>query len=318
MTISQDASAPLIVVTGATGAQGGSVVKALEESQRPYRIRGITRDPSKPASQELAKKFRGIELVGVDTQPENKEGILKAFQGAKYVFLMTMSAVFTSRAREIEEGKTLIDCAKTANVELTIWSGLENMAKHSNGKYVNVDHFDAKAEVTEYAKQIGLHFVNVEPAGYMQNYLTFTAPRKQADGSYVIASPAPAESIRALVDTNEDYGIFVRKAIETPGASEIYAYGEEISNADIAKQLSEITGKSVIYVQVTEEQYKKAITAAGLSELAALELTEMWLAIAYHNYYGDKEIKSSHQGLIRKPRTWAEFVKATDWSTVLN
>ncbi|KAG8856022.1 hypothetical protein FRB96_006589 [Tulasnella sp. 330] len=318
MTISQDAFAPLIVVTGATGAQGSSVIKALEESSRPYRIRGITRDPSKPASQTLAKKYNGLELVAVDAQPENKEGILKAFQGAKYVFLMTMSPVFTSRARELEEGKTLIDCAKAANVELTIWSGLEDMSKHSNGKYVHVDHFDAKAEVTEYAKQIGLAFVNVEAAGYMQNYSTFAAPRKQADGTYLLATPAPADSIIALIDTNEDYGLFVRKAIENPGASEIYAYAEEITHANAAKQLSEITGKTVVYMQITEEQYKKGITSAGLSEVAALEFTEMWLAIANYTYYGNKEIKSSLQGLARTPRTFAEFVKATDWSAILN
>ncbi|KAG9012071.1 hypothetical protein FRB94_011767 [Tulasnella sp. JGI-2019a] len=316
MTISQEASAPLVVVAGATGAQGGSIIKALTESDKPYRIRGLTRDPSKPASQSLARQ--GVELVAVDVQPKNKDKVLKAFEGAKIVTLMTTTAVYTSKEREIEEGKMLIDCAKAANVELTIWSGLENMAAHSNGKYLKVDHFDSKAEVTEYAKKIGIRFVNVEAGGYMQNYVTFGAPQKQADGNYVFATPAAADSVVPLLDADNDYGIFVRKAIESPGATEIYAYGEVISHADVVKQLSEITGKKVTYVQLTEEQYTKGATASGLSEIAAKEFSDMYNAIAEFGYYGNKEIQSSLQGLVRKPRTWAEFVKATDWSQVLN
>lgn len=69
--------------------------------------------------------------------------------------------------------------------------------------------------------------------------MTFGAPRKQDDGTYVIATPAPAETIAPLLDAFHDYGIFVRKAIENPGAPEIYAYGEEILFANIARQLSE-------------------------------------------------------------------------------
>jgi uncharacterized protein YbjT (DUF2867 family) len=85
MTITQAASAPLIAVVGATGAQGGSVIKALSESDKPYRIRGFTRDATKAAAEALKKQ--GVEMVTVNLVVENKEEVYKAFTGADYAFV---------------------------------------------------------------------------------------------------------------------------------------------------------------------------------------------------------------------------------------
>lgn len=85
MTISRDPSAPLIVVVGATGAQGSSVVKAFAESDKPYRVRGFTRDVKKSEAQILYKQ--GVELASVDPIVENKDTIFKAFEGATYAFV---------------------------------------------------------------------------------------------------------------------------------------------------------------------------------------------------------------------------------------
>ncbi|KAG9000527.1 hypothetical protein FRB94_005377 [Tulasnella sp. JGI-2019a] len=87
MSISQDTSAPLVAVVGATGTQGGSVIKALSASKKPYRIRGFTRDTSKPAAQELIKQ--GAEMVSVTLTIENKDQVFKAFEGAAIIFAMT-------------------------------------------------------------------------------------------------------------------------------------------------------------------------------------------------------------------------------------
>ncbi len=89
MTITQDPAAPLVAVVGATGIQGGSVINALVESDRPYRIRGFTRDPSKQAAQDLVK--RGVEVVGVNLVVENKGQVFKAFEGATFSFVSNPS-----------------------------------------------------------------------------------------------------------------------------------------------------------------------------------------------------------------------------------
>src|SRR6059036_1796111 len=70
MTISGDQSAPLIVVVGATGLQGGSVINNLAASSLPYRMRGLTRNATKPKAKALAD--RGIEIVSCNLSPENK------------------------------------------------------------------------------------------------------------------------------------------------------------------------------------------------------------------------------------------------------
>lgn len=85
MTITKDSSAPLIAVVGATGTQGGSVVKALSESAKPYRIRAFTRDATKPAAQALAEL--GAEVVQVNLIVENRDEVFKAFVGADYAFV---------------------------------------------------------------------------------------------------------------------------------------------------------------------------------------------------------------------------------------
>jgi uncharacterized protein YbjT (DUF2867 family) len=84
MTITQAPSAPLVAVVGATGRQGGSVVRALAESDKPYRIRGFTRDATKPAAKELVKL--GVEIVVISLVVENKENVYKAFAGADAAF----------------------------------------------------------------------------------------------------------------------------------------------------------------------------------------------------------------------------------------
>jgi len=88
MTISQKPSAPLVVVVGATGTQGGSVIKALIESDKAYRLRGLTRDTSKPAARKLADQ--GVEIVGVSIEAENAEKVYKAFEGANIAFVSVL------------------------------------------------------------------------------------------------------------------------------------------------------------------------------------------------------------------------------------
>lgn len=91
MPITQDASDPLVVVVGATGVQGGSVVKALSESDKPYRIKGFTRDPSQPTAQALAKQ--GVDLVTVSPTVENKDLVRKEFEGADVAFVSGVNRV---------------------------------------------------------------------------------------------------------------------------------------------------------------------------------------------------------------------------------
>lgn len=85
MTITQSQAAPLVVIGGATGNQGGSVLHYLKESDKEYRVRALTRDASKPKAKALAEL--GAEVISIDLKPENKEDIVKAYKGADVVFV---------------------------------------------------------------------------------------------------------------------------------------------------------------------------------------------------------------------------------------
>jgi uncharacterized protein YbjT (DUF2867 family) len=83
MVATQSESAPLVVVFGATGAQGGSVVDHLIASKKEYRIKGVTRDPTKPSGQKL--KSQGVEPIKADLN--SVDDISSAIQGANVVFV---------------------------------------------------------------------------------------------------------------------------------------------------------------------------------------------------------------------------------------
>ncbi|KAG9000529.1 hypothetical protein FRB94_005379 [Tulasnella sp. JGI-2019a] len=315
MTISQDTSAPLVAVVGATGTQGGSVIKALSASKKPCRIRGFTRDTSKPAAQELIKQ--GTEMVAVTLIVENKDQVFKAFEGAAIVFAMTDFWSHLNMEREIAEGKMFIDAAVAAKVRLFIWSGLSHAEKHSGGKYVHIDHFTGKGIVTEYGKSVPgaeFSFVNVEAGLYMSNFTT-SAPQKQEDGSFVFAMPVPGTSVAPLLDTASDYGL---KSIEGSQLRDIYAHGEVISYENIVAQFAAVTGKKITYKEVSKDEYINFLVAAGKPQRIALELYEMFAYIYEIGYFGVKDIDGSRAGLEQDLHTWAEYAKATDWSKVLN
>lgn len=85
MTITSATTAPLVVIGGVTGNQGRSVLDNLQASDRPYRMRGLTRDASKPKALELEKM--GVEMISIDLKPGNDEAMRQAYKGADVVFV---------------------------------------------------------------------------------------------------------------------------------------------------------------------------------------------------------------------------------------
>ncbi|KAJ7186696.1 NAD(P)-binding protein [Mycena filopes] len=317
MAITQDSSAPRIVVVGVTGNQGGSVVKALAESNKPYRIRGLTRDVTKAAARELAAQ--GVEMVAVSLTSDNAAGAREAFNGADIIFVVTNYWEHLDVAREVAEVKMLIDQAKAVGVKLFIWSGLESIIKVSNGKYPNVHHFNGKGEITEYGRQSGIPFVNVQSGWYASNFAKIDGmkPKKQADGSFVLALPVGPQTLLPVLDTKSDYGLFVQEAIESPefgAGSEVLTSGEDITVGEMVSQLAEITGKKIAFARIGDDEFLKA---TGLPPSVALEVLE---SLKYHEecgYYAGKTTDASRRHLARPTRTWADFVRSTDWSSIL-
>lgn len=163
----------LLVVVGATGQQGRSVIQWFQQNEPSIRIRGLTRTPTSDAAASLAST--GVEVVKADLN--DLQSLQVAFQGANYIFAYTDSAsVIKGPASaggsisagqhedsstpaappafygiEVQQGKNVADAAaEVPELERLVWSSLANVKKCSGGKYDQVFHFDAKAAVAEY------------------------------------------------------------------------------------------------------------------------------------------------------------------------
>lgn len=118
----------LLAVLGASGNQGGSVINSIlssPQARSTFSLRGITRDTSKPASKTLSD--RGVEMISADL--DDKDSLVKAFEGAYAVFAVTDYWATMDGDREIRQGKNSADAAKEVGVEHYIWSTTINVAK---------------------------------------------------------------------------------------------------------------------------------------------------------------------------------------------
>ncbi|PVH71910.1 NAD(P)-binding protein [Cadophora sp. DSE1049] len=317
MTISNDPSAPLVAVVGATGLQGGSVINNLAASTKPYRMRGITRDTNKPKARALAN--RSVEIVSCDLVVGNRAGIENAFRGATYVFIVTNFWEHMDQNREEAEGKIMVDCADAVNVKLLLISSEPNATKTSGGKITKLYHFDSKAFISDYAREVGIPFVEIYAAGYMNNFTSFIRPQPVGDGSYTFTGTWPATMKMPIIDTFHDLGLFVQLAVEsdefnTGDGKIVSAYGEWLNMAEQAQILGQVTGKKIVYNQITDEESRAAMSQAGMPPHVVDDMSD---AFKYHELVWEATyIHSNRANLVRQPRTFKEYCENEDWSQV--
>ncbi|KAI5477612.1 hypothetical protein MNV49_006099 [Pseudohyphozyma bogoriensis] len=311
ITTTTTTTSPLFVVVGATGAQGGSVIKHLIASSQAYRIRGLTRDPTKPAAQALAEK--GVEVVKAEIS--SADDVAKAFEGADCVFANTNFWETFSAEKEFEAGKILVDAAKAAGVKLFVLSGFESPANISGGKHSNVPQMEGKASITTYAKSSGIPLAVVSPGTYLSGFVTQMVPRKHTeDGPYVLALPAAPSTLLPVLDTERDYGAYVVEAVEVPGfgaGSEVLAASEYISLEDIATQWSEVTGKTIVYQELPDSVFVQFVPQGGE------QFADMFRFMQNFGYYGGKDLAPSQEELASHVVGFREFAEAQDWSKII-
>src|ERR1700734_1275162 len=147
----------LIAVVGATGHQGGAVVRALQANGH-FKVRALTRNPDKHPK-------LGDEVVLADfNRPETLKA---AFAGARGVFVVTNS--WEAGADEPKQALTAVNAAKDAGVNHLVWSTLPNVETISGGT-IDVPHFTAKAKVERIVSEAGfVHHTFVIAPFYYQN-----------------------------------------------------------------------------------------------------------------------------------------------------
>lgn len=254
----------IIAVVGATGAQGGGLVRAiLADKTGPFTARAITRNTSSDKAKALAAM--GAEVVAGDADDE--KSMVKAFSGAYGAFCVTAFWEHFSPEREIAQATAMAKAAKAAGVQHVIWSTLEDSRKfiplsddrmptlHEKWK---VPHFDAKGVSDQAFRDAGVPTTFLLTSFYWDNLIYFgMGPRKSEDGSWGFVLPMGDRKLPgiAVEDIGRSaYGIF--KAGKEFIGKTVGIAGEHLSGAEMAAQLSTALGKDVRHQAVPPAVYR--------------------------------------------------------------
>lgn len=238
-----------ILVTGATGAQGGALVPLLLE--RGFSVRALTRNPSRPAGQALAAL--GAEVVAGDLDDE--PSLMRACEGVYGVFSVQN---FWERgvgfAREVEQGCKLARAAKANNVEHFVQTSVAN-CDNAEG----VLHFQSKYEIEKYVDSLGLPRTFLREVFFMENFtqpVTNSGAKKAMDPFWVlpIITSLLDKNTRFHMITVEDIAWFAAEAFSNPQVS----LGKTM---DIASDVLTAAEMKAIYRKVTGRPLLPAVPA---------------------------------------------------------
>jgi uncharacterized protein YbjT (DUF2867 family) len=258
-------SSKVIVVTGATGAQGGGLARAiLADPGSGYSVRAVTRDPGSPAARALAAA--GAEVVAADL--DDPASLRRAFEDAYGAFCVTFFWAHFSPEKEKAQARAMAEAARDAGLEHVIWSTLEDTRRWVPlddarmptlmGEY-KVPHFDAKGEADAYFRGAGVPTTFLLTSFYWDNLIHFgMGPKEAGDGSLNFVLPMGDRSLPGIAA--EDIGrcalgVFregVRLAGETIGIA-----GGHLTGAEMAAALSGALGRHVNYVALPPEDFRK-------------------------------------------------------------
>jgi uncharacterized protein YbjT (DUF2867 family) len=249
----------LIAVVGATGQQGGAVIRALQASGQ-FKTRALTRNP--PKHPNVADQVVPADL--------NQPGTLDAaFAGAHGVFLVTNA--WEAGAEEYKQALAAVRAAKQAGVRHLIWSTLPDVETISSGK-IDVPHFTDKAKVERAVREAGFayHTFVIAPF-YYQNLLGAMAPQKQADGALGWALPLDPERRVIHMGDITELGRVVAGAFAQP---QLAGHGEHLPLVGDFLSFNEILatlnrqGHQFSFKQVPREVF--ATWFPGASEIASM------------------------------------------------
>lgn len=254
----------IIAVMGATGAQGGGLVRAiLSDPNGGFAVRAITRDVNSDKAKELAKL--GAEVVAADV--DNPESLKKAFEGAYGAFCVTFFWAHFSPEKEIAHAAAMAQAAKHAKVQHVVWSSLEDTRKWVplsdnrmptlQGKY-KVPHFDAKGEADEQFKALGLPLTILLTTFYWDNAIYFgMGPQRGADGKLTLTLPMSDKKLAGIAAEDIGkcaYGIF--KAGREWIGKTVGISGDQLTGAQMAAAYSKALGEPVTYNAIPWDVYR--------------------------------------------------------------
>jgi uncharacterized protein YbjT (DUF2867 family) len=254
----------IIAVVGATGAQGGGLVRAiLEDKNSAFAARALTRDVNSEKAKQLAEA--GAEVVKADV--DDVKSLRKAFEGAHGAFCVTFFWEHLKPEKELSQARNMAQAAKDAGVDHVIWSTLEDTRQFIPlsddrmptlmGKY-KVPHLDAKGEANAIFTELRVPTTFLVTSFYWENFIYFgMGPKKGADGKLAITLPIGKKKLAGIAA--EDIGKTAYRVFEEGAemiGKTVGIAGGHLTGAQMAKSLTKALGQEVRYNEVTPAAFR--------------------------------------------------------------
>lgn len=254
----------IIAVVGATGAQGGGLVRAiLNDSEHTFAVRALTRNVNSDKARELAKL--GAEVVAVDL--DSRDSLMEAFKGAYGAYCVTFFWEHFSPEKELAQAWNMAEAAKKCGLKHVIWSTLEDTRKWVSlddnrmptlqGRY-KVPHFDAKGEANQYFTDSGVPTTCLLTSFYWDNFIHFgMGPKKDQAGTYALTLPLGDKKLPSI--SAEDIGrcaLGVFKNGQAYIGKTVGIAGEHLSGGEMAAAFSKVLGQAVRYNAIEPSVYR--------------------------------------------------------------
>lgn len=255
----------IIAVVGATGAQGGGLVRAILNDQTGgFSVRALTRKIDSTKAQELA--LLGAEVVAADL--DDLESLKRAFAGAYGAFCVTNFWEHFSPEQETAQAKAMAQAAQHAAVQHVIWSTLEDTRRWVAltdtrmptlmGKY-KVPHFDGKGEADETFRDLGVPTTFLLASFYWDNMISFgMGPKKEQDGQFALILPMGDKKLPGIAVEDIGacaFGVF-KQGREWIGKT-VGVAGEHLTGSEMAAKMTKALGRVVWYDAVSPEAYRR-------------------------------------------------------------
>lgn len=257
-------SKKIITVLGATGAQGGGLVRSImNDAGGEFTARAVTRDTNSDKAKALAAL--GAEVVAGDVDDE--ASLARAFAGAHGAYCVTFFWAHFSPDKELAEVRAMVGAAKKAGLKHVIWSTLEDTRKQvkvGSGsmpvlmeKY-NVPHFDAKGEANAFFAEAGVPTTFLHTSFYWDNFITFgMGPKVGEDGQRALMLPLSTKKLPGIAAEDIGrcaHGIF-KQGDDLIGKT-VGIAGEHLTGDDMAAAFTNAYGEEVVYQDVPLDVYR--------------------------------------------------------------
>lgn len=257
-------SKKIIAVVGATGAQGGGLVRAiLDDPAGGFAVRALTRDVDSDKAKALADA--GAEVVAANV--DDPESLRNAFEGAYGAFCVTFFWDHFSPEKEVQQVANMAQAAKDAGVEHVIWSTLEDTRNWVpldddrmptlQDKY-KVPHFDGKGEANHQFADRGVPTTYLLTSFYWENLISFgMGPKKGEDGKLGFVLPMADKKLPGIAAGDIGkcaYGIF--QAGDRYIGKTVGVAGEHLTGDQMASAIGQALGTELGYDYVPPEVYR--------------------------------------------------------------